>query len=311
MSEIRRLVILPCHNEEASISATIAQVRANIPNAQIWVIDNDCSDNTAEIALDLGVQVIKEPHRGKGFAIRKAFSLISKNQFDVVFMTDGDDTYSLSKYLEAEEKILCHGADMVIGHRIPIYDVQGTRKTPFRYGHVYGNKIFLFTHLILFGTRIEDPLSGWRLMSSGFVKSFLGGTSKFEIEAELNAHAYSISCNLEMVEVEYSGRALDSYSKLNTYSDGIRIIRMQLRLFRSERPALAFSMLALPWFTLSCLLMYKILRIYSETNLVPHFPSLIAAVGAFIVSGLLWTSGIILRSLRLGRIQTMRSLYNR
>ena len=163
----------------------------------------------------------------------------------------------------------------------------------------------------LFKIDIADTLSGWRVLSRSFVDSFPGGDSAFEIEAELNAHAFTLSAAVCEVPVDYIGRLDGSNSKLRTYRDGWLILRRNFRLYKSERPMLAYSLLSTPWILISAILLIRVLNTYFETGLVPQFPSLIAAVGGFIVSCNLWVTGMILERVRLQRVALARFAYSR
>jgi len=306
VNDLKILVILPCHNEAASISQTIEDVRHNIPSADIWVVDNVSTDETVEIARRLDVVVFSEPVLGKGFAIRNAFSRVGPGEYDAIFMTDGDDTYSLGNFNTALKMIIKDGFDMVIGERIPQKFDSDSRRVPFRRGHQLGNILLSKVHEILFGIKIQDTLSGWRLMSPAFVGSFSGGATGFEIESELNAHCYTLKCKCGSVPVKYVGRKLGSDSKLNTYSDGLRILRRLLSLFRSERPLVAYILLSLPWLVGSLFLIRNVLANYFELHLIPNFPSLIAGVSGLTIAILLFVTGVLLENVRLQRVQAAR-----
>lgn len=301
------LAIIPCFNEEQSIEATISEIRNHLPGAYIWVVNNSSTDRTWAVAERCGALVINEPQKGKGFAVRNAFSKIPA-QIDAIFMVDGDDTYEISRVQEACNQIAL-GYDMVVGTRIPVAEESDSRLPAFRRGHTYGNQILSRINLILFGIDIPDTLSGWRVMSPGFVRSFAGGASSFEIEAELNAHAFLISAAVASIDIGYRGRQHGSNSKLNTYADGLRILRRQMFLFRSERPIIAYTLLSIPWIVLSATLVRNVLTKYFETHLIPNFPSLIAGVGCFMVGSLLWATGMILENVRIGRQTFARSRY--
>lgn len=302
------LVIIPCHNEELSIAATIESVRQSIKNPTIWVVDNLSTDLTGQISKKLGAKVLSCPQIGKGYAIRHAFSRVGP-EFEIVLMIDGDDTYSTSEFSTASEMILEKGFDMVIGNRVTANSNDSSRTPAFRVGHSGGNLLLSKIFRLLFGVEITDTLSGWRVMSLGFVKSFTNGASEFEIEAELNAHAYLLNAAVVSLPVQYKGRHHGSSSKLRTYRDGIKIIKKQLQLFRSERPLIAYSSLGTPWFIASLYLLGKVLSDYFATNLVLKFPSLITAVGCFIIASLLWVTGMILEKVRLIRVAHARSIY--
>lgn len=303
------LVIIPCHNEELSITATIASVYTNIQNPTIWVIDNLSSDLTAQKATESGATVLSSPQLGKGYAIRHAFSRVSSD-FDLVLIIDGDDTYGTAEFTLASEQVLAHGFDMVVGDRVLANTHDSSRTQAFRSGHSSGNYILSKIFKLLFGIEIKDTQSGWRVMSIGFVKSFTHGASEFEIETELNAHAYLLNAAVSSLPVEYRGRHLGSSSKLQTYGDGIKILRKLLHLFRAERPLIAYSTLGLPWLISSLLLFTRVLPDYFQTLFVSKIPSLIAGVGCFIIASLLWVTGMLLEKVRLIRVEHARSLYS-
>lgn len=295
------LVLLPALNEATSINATIESVLKYLPGSKIVVIDNGSDDDTAKIAKSQGASVITEPQRGKGFAVRRGFRYWN-DHINTIVMLDADNTYGCEELPSAVEKIQTQGFDMVVGNRIPVKS-GNDRKPVFKRGHTIGNLFFTRFSSLLHPIGITDSLSGWRVMSSGFVRSFSGGASGFEIEAELNAHAYILNCAVSNMNVRYSGRELNSNSKLRTYSDGYRILLMNLRLFRSNRPQVAFSLLASPWLIASAALILRALVAYFETGLVLQFPSLIAGVGSFMVAALLFVTGMILQ-----RVKTIREV---
>jgi len=303
-------VVLPAYNEESSVSQTVNNIRAALPGANIWVIDNASEDLTAIRAAEAGACVLHEPQRGKGFAFRQAISRVPKSA-QAVLLVDADDTYGYESALSALELVVTKGFDMVVGTRTPVLTSIEGRKPTFRRGHGVGNYLISRLSRLLHRTRIYDSLSGWRVFSVPFLKSFPGGASGFEIEAELNAHADLLDVAVANVEVSYQGRTVNSDSKLNTYSDGFRIIRMNLALFRNNRPQLAFSLLCFPWLVLSLVLVTRSILRYLKTGLVQNFPSLIAGVGAFIVCGLLWVSGLLLQRIKIIRANQARYVYNK
>jgi glycosyltransferase involved in cell wall biosynthesis len=304
------IVILPALNEELAITPTIERIQLACPGAEIVVVDNGSSDNTVQVVESLGIKILQEPQKGKGFAVRKGFlSVGEKHRY--IFMVDADDTYGLEAINQAMELVDKRGYDMVVGTRIESDEIEPGRKVSYKRGHSIGNTVLTFFARKLHKVAIKDSLSGWRLMSVNFVKSFPGGASGFEIEAELNAHAYLISAGVANVEISYRGRDINSHSKLNTYRDGIKILRMNFSLFRDNRPQLAFSLFALPWLIVSTILISRAWVGYVNTGLVEQFPSLIAGIGSLIVSGLLLTSGIILQRIKLMRSNILRLEYQR
>jgi glycosyltransferase involved in cell wall biosynthesis len=305
----KNLVIIPCLNEELSIAETIRDIKESVPDVEIWVVNNKSTDKTAEVARAAGAQIISCEQSGKGYAMRKAFSLIDSS-YQTIFMVDGDATYSVSSLPQAIRMISDDGFDMVIGKRVKGEENGKDRLAEYRIGHRSGNKFLSFMFRVLFNIKITDIFSGWRVFSPGFIKSFMGGNSGFEIEAELNTHAYVLSAAVTEIPVKYFGRKIGSISKLNTYSDGFRIIRKQLELFRNEKPLLAFTLLAIPWLSVGGTLLNRVLNDYLETGLVPRFPSLIAATGMFILAGLLWIAGVILERVRALRVYQARAIYS-
>jgi glycosyltransferase involved in cell wall biosynthesis len=303
------VILIPCHNEEKTVVSTIEEIRGIIPHGHLIVIDNLSDDETANLARSAGATVIAEPQQGKGFAIRKAISQISPS-YRVVFMVDGDATYSVQKFWEAYNLITQQGYDMVVGKRVTVYSNDDSKTNEFRFGHRIGNTLLSKTFSSLFGAQHFDTLSGWRVMSPGFTKSFFGGASGFELEAELNSHSYLLQAAVCEIPIEYRGRVAGSTSKLNTYRDGVRILRMYLSLFKAERPLRAYSLLGIPWLLFSTALITHVVRVYFENGTVPNFPSLIAGVGAFIVASLLWVTGMILEKVRLARVSMARWAYS-
>lgn len=294
-------VVIPCYNEEASIASVIQGFRASLPEARIVVIDNASTDGTAQAARSHGAEVIVEPRSGKGNAVRRAFADIDA---DAYVMADGDGTYDASAAPRMVALLADAGLDMVIGVR-----EHGDDQGAYRRGHVLGNRVFSQVFQRLFDFQISDTLSGYRVMSRRFVKSFVFGRSGFEIEAELNVHAALLGANYAEVRTAYGSRQEDSPSKLRTYRDGWRILRRQLRLFRDVRPAAAFALLAVPWFIAAIALILPPVIGYFETGLVAKFPSLIAGVGCLLVAVQVTISGLILDRVALGRREAVRLQY--
>ncbi len=307
---MKALAIIPCYNEALSISATIEEIKLFAKDIEIWVVDNNSTDGTGSIAKSLGARVLHCPTAGKGYAVRQAFSEVTED-FDVIFMVDGDHTYDVTNIQIAFHSVITDGYDMVIGRRIQSNQAPGDRDAPYRAGHATGNKALSLLFKFLFKISIPDTLSGWRCFSPGFVRSFTSGASGFELETELNAHLFLIKGSVKSINVGYKGRLEGSHSKLNTYSDGIRILRRILFLFRTERPMMAYTLLGTPWFILSVILIRNVLETYFNSRSIPNFPSLIAGVGSFLASILLWTTGLILSNQRISRAALARHFYAR
>ena len=300
------LAIIPCFNESLSIKETIQSILDVEPNATIVVVDNASTDDTASKAKEMGATVLHEPRRGKGLAFRRGLSHIHLN-FSSVLMVDGDATYGMESLKAAMDLVEKDGYDMIIGVRTE--STSKSRLQQYRRGHVLGNQIISFVFRRFFGIQITDTLSGWRVFSPAFLYSFQGGNSGFELETELNAHVRSINALITERPISYHGRVEGSTSKLSTYRDGWKILRRNIQLVKNERPFLAFSVLASPWLMGALLLMAIVLSDFFKTGLVPRFPSLIAAVGAFAVAAQLGVAGIILERVRLNRIMHLQTLY--
>jgi len=300
------LAIIPCFNEGLSIQETIQSILNDFPDTTIIVVDNASTDDTSLKAKEMGALVLFEPRPGKGYAFRRGLSQIDASA-EAVLMVDGDATYGMEYLKSAFELVVHDGYDMVIGVRTE--SISKSRADHYRRGHVLGNQMLSFVFRKFFGVNISDTLSGWRVFNPAFLYSFQGGNSGFELETELNAHVRSINALIAEGPISYHGRVEGSESKLSTYRDGWKILRKNLQLVKNERPFLAFTTLAFPWLAVSLFLMFLVLGDYLRTGLVPRFPSLIAAVGAFAVAAQLGVAGIILERVRLNRITYLQSIY--
>jgi hypothetical protein len=227
-----------------------------------------------------------------------------------VVMIDGDDTYGCDALVESIKLVNELGYDMVVGNRVPEMETNSDRKRVYPRSHVFGNFIFSKISAYLHPAEIKDSLSGFRVMSKKFVTSFPGGASGFEIETELNAHSFLISAAVTNIDVSYRGRGEDSSSKLRTYSDGFKILKVNFALFRHNRPQLAFSIFAFPWLMLGFALTVRVALKFLETGLVLQFPTFIAGVTSLTISALLFTSGIILERIKITRVDLSRFFYN-
>lgn len=298
----RVAVIVPCHNEELTIAEVVTGFQRTLPGCAVVVADNCSTDRTAEVARAHGAQVVVENRPGKGYAVRR---LLADVEADCYVMIDGDATYDPDSAPAMVSMVLHDGVDMVNGARV----VTGERTEAYRPGHSLGNSVLTWIFQKLFKLQLRDTLSGYRVMSRRFVKSFPTGAEGFEIEAELNAHAATLGVPLGEVDTPYFARPEGSESKLNTYRDGLRILRRNLRLFRDARPSLAFLLLSLPWLVLAGALLWIPIAEYLRTGLVLRFPSLIAGVGALILAGLTILTGLILERVARNRIEANRLCY--
>lgn len=301
-------VVLPCFNESLTLPTVVEQIQKISSDIEILVVDNSSTDDSFNIASKLGVKVVREIKKGKGFAVKRGFLSLSDN-CEIVVIIDGDDTYSLANLISAINLVRDYNYDMIVGNRINEADSNENRIHVFRRGHRTGNLIFSKISQLLHPSGVLDSLSGFRVMSRNFVESFTGGASEFEIEAELNAHAAFIKAAVGNIDVNYKGRPIGSESKLRTYRDGYKILLINFKIFRTYRPKIAYSLLALFWITLSLSLGYKPITEYFDTGLVPRIPSLIAAVGALVVSIQLWNTGMILERVNVAHVSQVRHNY--
>lgn len=295
-------VLVPCHNEEATVERVVTDFRRALPNSLVVVVDNASTDRTAELALAAGAQVINEPRPGKGWAVRR---LLADVDADVYVLVDGDATYDAAAAPRLVERVIKDGCDMVNGARVS----DTLDQAAYRRGHRLGNAVLTWIFQRLFRLPLKDTLTGFRAFSRRFVKSFPSASEGFEIEAELNAHAAFLGVPVAEIETVYLARPEGSESKLNTYRDGLRILRLNLRLFRDARPLTSFSILALPWLLAALVLVLPPVTEYLNSGLVAKFPSLIAGVGCFLVALNLWTAGIVMQRITRNRVEGVRLTY--
>ena len=301
-------VILPCFNESLTLPSMVQQIKNISSEIEILIVDNLSTDDSFKIASNLGVKVVREIKKGKGFAVKRGFLSLG-DSCEVVAIVDGDDTYSLSNLVKAINLVKDYNYDLVVGNRINKADSSDNRINVFRRGHRTGNFMFSKLSQLLHPSGVLDSLSGFRVLSRNFVESFTGGASEFEIEAELNAHAAFIKAAVGNIDVDYKGRPIGSESKLRTFRDGYKILLINFKIFRTYRPKIAYSLLALFWLILSVVLGYKPITEYFDTGLVPRIPSLIAAVGALVVSVQLWNTGMILERVNVAHLSQVRHNY--
>lgn len=262
-------VLIPCYNEESTIAKVVRDVREALPESVIYVYDNNSTDRTVELAEQAGAIVRHEYKQGKGNVIRRMFREIDAECY---LMIDGDDTYPLDCAAEMVEKVLNHGADMVVGDRLSsTYFTENKR--PF---HNFGNSLMRAGINGLFRTNIKDIMTGYRAFSYEFVKTFPVFSKGFEIETEMTIHAVNYQMQVENVVVEYRDRPEGSVSKLNTYSDGFKVIRKMLQLYKNYKPMNFFGLLCLLLMVVAGGFMVPIVLEYVQTGLVPRFPTLIA-----------------------------------
>ena len=263
-------VLIPCYNEEQTIEKVIKDAKAALPEAVIYVYNNNSKDRTEEIAKAAGAVVRNEYKQGKGNVIRRMFREINAECY---LMIDGDDTYDLSTAREMTDLVLKHNADMVVGDRLSsTYFTENKR--PF---HNFGNSLMRWAINSLFKSDIRDIMTGYRAFSFEFVKTFPVFSKGFEIETEMTIHAVNYNMQVENVVATYRDRPDGSVSKLNTFSDGMKVIRKMLTLYKNYRPFNFFGLIALVLALIAIGLMVPIVIEYFETGLVPRFPTLIAS----------------------------------
>lgn len=281
-------VLIPCYNESKTIEKVVKDYKKALPDANIYVYDNNSKDGTDEIAKKAGAIVKYEYKQGKGNVIRSMFRDIDA---DCYLMIDGDDTYPAENAKEMCDLVLAGKADMVIGDRLSsTYFTENKR--PF---HNFGNRIVRFLINKLFKNNVKDIMTGYRAFSYEFVKGFPVLSKGFEIETEMTIHAVDKNFKLVEIPVTYRDRPEGSVSKLNTYSDGFKVLKTIMTLFKEYRPALFFNIFALLFLVICLILGIPVLSEYFKTGLVPRFPSLIVAGVSLCISIFLWITGIILQ----------------
>jgi glycosyltransferase involved in cell wall biosynthesis len=285
-------ILIPCFQEEASVGKVVRDFHRALPEAAIYVYDNNSRDRTAEVAREAGAIVRHESQQGKGHVVRRMFRDI---EADFYLMVDGDGTYDASAAAEMVELARSGPFDLVncIRHEIG--------QTAFRPGHRFGNELLTGAVRRIFGNRVVDMLSGYKCLSRRFVKSFPALAQGFDIETELTVHALESAMPISHVRGLYRDRAEGSQSKLRTFRDGWRILRMIARLVRHERPLQFFGVLAAILATASIGVSIPVFVTYFETGLVPRLPSAVLATGAMLLAALFLVAGIILDTVSRGR----------
>jgi len=296
----RVAVLIPAYNEEIAIGTTVKGFCDALPGASIYVYDNNSKDKTRETAQLAGAIVRSEPLQGKGNVVRRMFSDIDA---DVYVMTDGDATYDPRSALGMIELLVAQNLDMVVGRRIH------EQVFAYRPGHVLGNKMLTGFVAKLFGQRFTDILSGYRVFSRRYVKSFPALATGFETETELTVHALTLAMPISEVDTKYFARPEGSVSKLSTYRDGFRILRVMLMLFKNERPLVFFGLVATVLALVSLALAVPIFVTFAETGLVPRFPTAILSVSVMLLAFLSVVCGLILDTVTRGRREMKRLAY--
>lgn len=293
-------VLIPCYNEEAAIATVVADFRTALPDATIYVYDNNSSDRTVEVAKAAGAVVRGERLQGKGNVMRRMFSDI---EADVYVLVDGDDTYHAPSAPMMVQRLWDEQLDMVNGARVT--DIVAA----YRPGHRLGNRVLTGLVAEVFGHRIQDMLSGYRVFSRRFIKSFPALASGFETETELTVHALELRMPIAEVKTPYKDRPEGSVSKLRTYRDGLRILKTILVLVKEERPLPFFAALFALLAAVSLALAVPVFATYFATGLVPRLPTAVLATGTMVLAFLSLTCGLILDTVTHGRKEMKRLRY--
>ena len=281
-------VLIPCYNEELTIEKVIKDFKKELPEADIYVYNNNSKDRTREIAMKNGAIVVDEYKQGKGNVVRSQFRDI---EADIYVMVDGDDTYPAEFVHKLIEPVKNGEADMAIGDRLSNGTYQKENKRPF---HELGNNLVKKSINVLFKTDLKDIMTGYRVFNKRFVKNMPVLSPKFEIETEMSLYALDKKYIIKEIPIIYRDRPEGSDSKLNTFSDGMKVLKTIATLFREYRPFAFFSLIAAVLWTITLILFVPVFVDYIQTGLVPRFPTLIVSGVIAVLGMLLWVCGIIL-----------------
>lgn len=293
-------VLIPCYNEELAVAKVIAGFRASLPGATILVYDNNSSDSTRIVALGAGAVVRSEPLQGKGHVVRRMFADV---EADIYVLVDGDDTYDPAAAPAMIRRLVEDQLDMVTAVRLP------TDEEAFRRGHRLGNRALNALVCHVFGNRVSDMLSGYRVFSRRFVKSFPALAAGFETETEFTIHALELRLPIGEVMTRYRGRIAGSRSKLHTISDGLRILRTIMMLVKQERPLQSFALTGMLLLLAGLALGVPVILEFLETGLVPRLPSALLATGLVLAASLSLACGLVLEQVARGRQELKRLAY--
>jgi glycosyltransferase involved in cell wall biosynthesis len=296
----RIAVLIPCHNEAVAIPKVVADFRAHLPAAVVYVYDNNSTDGTAEAARRAGAVVRREVLQGKGHVVRRMFADV---EADIYVLVDGDDTYDAAAAPAMVRLLMTEQLDMVNGTRVTAL------AAAYRRGHRLGNAVLTGFVRRIFGARITDMLSGYRVFSRRFVKSFPALAAGFETETEFTVHALELKMPVAEMPVAYKDRPAGSVSKLRTYSDGARILRTIVVLVKEERPLQFFSLWGVALLLLGLGLGFPVVVDFFRTGLVPRLPTAVLATGLVLLSFLAFVCGLILDSVARGRKELKRLTY--
>jgi glycosyltransferase involved in cell wall biosynthesis len=296
----RIAVLIPCYNEAATVATVIADFQKALPSATIYVYDNNSTDDTRRRSVDAGAIVRTEPLQGKGNVVRRMFADI---EAEVYVLVDGDGTYDAASATTMVETLLANSLDLVNAARVATSDLA------FRPGHAFGNKLLTGTVAAIFGNRVRDMLSGYRVMSRRFVKSFPALATGFETETELTVHALELRLPIEEIDTPYRDRPAGSPSKLRTFQDGFRILKTIFLLVKEERPLEFFSIVAGLLATSSVILAWPLFTSYFATGLVPRLPTAVLVTGLMVLAFMSLVAGLVLDTVTHGRREIKRLYY--
>jgi glycosyltransferase involved in cell wall biosynthesis len=299
---LRIAAVIPCYNEALAITQVVDEFRAVLPQIEIHVFDNASTDGTAAVARAAGAQVTHVALRGKGNVARRMFADV---EADIYVMVDGDATYDLGELRHLVDTLVQGNLDMVVGSRVD----DGEDAQTYRAGHRFGNRLLTGAVAALFGGRLTDMLSGLRVFSRRYAKSFPAVSEGFEIETELTVHALELRMPFAELPVRYRSRPEGSHSKLSTYRDGWRILRTICKLFVSERPLLFFSGIATVLALGSIAAAVPLALTYLATGLVPRLPTAVLLTGTMLTAMLAFVCGIVLHAVTMGRREAKRLRY--
>lgn len=302
LSGLRIAAVIPCFNEALAIAQVVDEFRAALPEAEIHVFDNNSTDDTAAVARACGATVTHVALRGKGNVARRMFADV---EADVYVMVDGDATYDVGEVRRLIEMMVEGNLDMVVGSRV---DDRADQQT-YRRGHRFGNALLTGAVASLFGGRLTDMLSGYRVFSRRYAKSFPAVSEGFEIETELTVHALELRMPFAEVPVPYRSRPEGSESKLSTYRDGWRILKTICKLFVSERPLQFFAGIAALLALASVIIAEPLVATYLQTGLVPRVPTAVLVTGMMLVAMLSFVCGVVLHTVTIGRQEAKRLCY--
>ncbi|MDR5732649.1 glycosyltransferase family 2 protein [Caballeronia sp. LZ025] len=297
---LRTAVVIPCYNEAAAIATVVKDFRTSLPYADIVVFDNNSSDDTAGVARNAGASVISVSLQGKGNVVRR---MLADVDADIYVMVDGDATYDASAAPALIETLLRNRLDMVVGSRL------SDEQTAYRLGHRFGNVLLTQCAAAIFGRTFKDMLSGYRVFSRRFARSFPAHSAGFEIETELTVHALGLRMPVAEIVTNYKSRPEGSASKLNTYRDGLRILLMIGRLFKSEKPLAFFTAGFLACTLMSVGFAFPVFETFVKTGLVPRIPTVILSSGLMLLGAILLICGIVLDTVTRGRNEMKHLAY--